>query len=195
MHLLRDISINGKLKIVIMMTSSVALLVACAAFVTYDLISTRKSMASDLSTLTKVIGANSTAALAFSDIDSAKEVLHALSAKQPVVRARLYLPDATVFAEYSRDAAGTPAVPEFERPMSDSRFDGGYLIACEPIVLDGEGLGTVCVVSDLNALNERVGQNSRALAIVFRSRRTTTFVRSKRAAMNWECSSMASTRC
>jgi len=166
MHLLRDISINGKLKIVIMMTSSVALLVACAAFVTYDLISTRKSMASDLSTLTKVIGANSTAALAFSDIDSAKEVLHALSAKQPVVRARLYLPDATVFAEYSRDAAGTPAVPEFERPMSDSRFDSGYLIACEPIVLDGESLGTVCVVSDLNALNERVGQNSRALAIV-----------------------------
>ncbi|MEK6304131.1 MAG: PAS domain S-box protein [Acidobacteriota bacterium] len=166
MHLLRDISINGKLKIIIVITSSVALLVACAAFVTYDLILTRQSMASDLSTLAKVIGANSTAALAFGDNDSAREVLSALSAKQPVVRARLFLPDDTVFAEYLRNAALDPALPEFEHSVSGSRFEGEYLVACEPIVLDGETVGMIRIVSDLNALNHRVGQNARALAMV-----------------------------
>src|SRR6476660_3802196 len=126
MHLLRDISIKGKLKIVIMLTSSIALLVACAAFVTYDLISTRDSMASDLSTLAKVIGANSTAAIAFNDSDSARDALSALRSKQPVVCARLYLPDGTVFAEYLRDGGREPALPEFGKTVPGSSFEGGY---------------------------------------------------------------------
>src|ERR1700682_1864982 len=103
MHLLREMSISRKLKLVIMMTSSVALLLACAASVAYDLISERRSMASDLSTLAKVIGTKSTAALAFSDSDSATELLTGLSAKQNIAAARLSLESGEVFAEYLRD--------------------------------------------------------------------------------------------
>ena len=81
MNLLKDTSISRKLKLVIMMTTSVTLLLACAAFVAYDLISVRRSMASDLSTLAKVIGATHRCA-SFSDSDSAKDLLSGFTAKK-----------------------------------------------------------------------------------------------------------------
>ncbi|HSO73532.1 MAG TPA: PAS domain S-box protein, partial [Blastocatellia bacterium] len=102
----------------------------------------------------------------FGDSDSAKDVLSALSAKQPVIRARLFFPDATVFAEYLRDVAREPGMPEFEKPMSGSRFEEGYLIACEPVVLDGETIGNLCVESDLEVLSRELREDTRIVAIV-----------------------------
>jgi hypothetical protein len=72
---LRDASIQRKLTVIIMLTSSVALLLACGAFVTYDLITFRGELVRELSTLAEIIGTNSTAALAFNDKHSAEETL------------------------------------------------------------------------------------------------------------------------
>src|ERR1041385_8099463 len=105
MRLLRDTSISRKLMVVILVTTSAALLVASAAFVAYDLVAFRQSMAADLSTLAKVVGTNSTAALAFNDHDAANEVLSALTAKQNIVRARIYTARLESFADYVHAAA------------------------------------------------------------------------------------------
>src|ERR1041384_5475420 len=101
MHLLRDTSISRKLKVITLTTTGVALLVASAAFVAYDVIAFRQSMASDLSTLAKVMESNTTA-LSFDDRDSANEVLSALVAKPNIIRARIYDKDSELFAEYVR---------------------------------------------------------------------------------------------
>lgn len=105
-----------------MVTSSVALLVACVAVVTYDLVSTRHLMSSDLSTLARVIGTNSTASLAFDDRESAKEVLTALNAKRNIASASLYSRDGDLFASYARDA-GVSA------PMTSTRFPAACFLA------------------------------------------------------------------
>src|ERR1041384_7907745 len=90
MHLLRDTSISRKLKVITLTTTGVALLVASAAFVAYDVIAFRQSMGSDLSTLAKVMESNTTAALGLAARDSANEVLSALVAKPNIIRAPIY---------------------------------------------------------------------------------------------------------
>lgn len=157
-------SISRKLKLVIMLTTSVALLLACTALVTYDLISERRTMAVDLSTLAKVIGTTSTATLAFRDSDSANDLLSGLSAKQNIAAARLSLATGEVLAEFLRDPGFQP--PEPGQNVYGSRFYRGYLIACEPIVLDSEVIGTVYLVSDLGALHDRIGQYFGVVALV-----------------------------
>jgi two-component system, sensor histidine kinase and response regulator len=164
-HLVRDISISRKLKLVIMLTTSVALLVASAAFVAYDLIAFRQSMASDLSTLAKVIGTNSTAALAFNDRGAAKDVLSALTAKQNIVRARIYESDSDLFAEYVRDGERDDIALTVQQ-QSQVGFADGYLIASETIDLDGETIGTVYLISNLDVFRSRLNRYAGVVAAV-----------------------------
>ncbi len=164
MHLPRDTSISQKLKLVIMLPSSIALLVACAAFVAYDMVSARQTMANDLLTLTKIIGTNSTAALQFEDHDSAKDLLSSIGAKRHVVRASIYSKDGRLFAEYV--GPSEPAVASTAPEVEGAHFSGGYLTANEPIVLDGETIGTVCVVSSLDSLRDRKAQYVEVVLLV-----------------------------
>ncbi len=90
----RDVSIKRKLTLIIMLTSSVALLLAGTAFGTYELIMFRRAMTSHLLTLAEIIGANNTAALAFNDQSAARETLTALSAEPHIVSATIYARDA-----------------------------------------------------------------------------------------------------
>lgn len=164
MHPLRDMSISRKLKMIIMITSSVALLSACAAFVAYDQVSTRQAMSSDLSTLAKIIGTNSTAALAFNDSGSAKDVLSALNAKNDIAYARLYAVDGEPFAEFARDPS--TSFTEHEHKLHGTQILGNRLIACEPVVLDDEVVGTVCVISELTGLQGRLRNHAGVVGIV-----------------------------
>src|SRR5712692_4072971 len=103
MRTFRDLSIRRKLKLIIMFTSSVALLLACAVFITYDRYAFRLAKVHSLTTVADIIGSNSTAALTFNDPHSAKEILAALAATRHVEAACIYTPDGRVFAQYDRN--------------------------------------------------------------------------------------------
>ena len=55
MRLFGNLSISLKLRLIIIATSSIALLLACAAFVAYDQVATRRWLASDLTSQTKMV--------------------------------------------------------------------------------------------------------------------------------------------
>src|SRR5688572_19245678 len=69
----RDLPIRRKLTAIIMATSSASLLLACCAFLLHDLVSFRRLLVADLSTLAEIIGSNSSAAIVFSDPKRAGE--------------------------------------------------------------------------------------------------------------------------
>jgi signal transduction histidine kinase len=152
---LRDASIQRKLTVIIMLTSSVALLLACGAFVTYDLITFRGELVRELSTLAEIIGTNSTAALAFNDKHSAEETLAALSAERHIVTVYIYAKDGRVFAEYQRrDRPREMSPPE---PQGDSyHFEDDHLALFRRVTLDGEVIGTIYIQSDLQAMPSRL---------------------------------------
>ena len=150
----RDVPIKRKLMLIVMLTSSIALLLAGTTYVMYDLITFRRTMARDLSTLAAIIGANSTAALVFDDQSAAEEILASLNTKRHIVSACLYETDGKVFAKYFRsDMKGDFSLPE---PRADGYWlEADHLVLFQRIVLDGEPLGTIYVQSDLREMYAR----------------------------------------
>ena len=149
----RTLSIKGKLMLITMLTSSVALLVASAGFLVYDLVAFRARMSQDLMTEARIIGANSAAGLAFHDERAVGEILAALKARDETVSAALYTPNGELFASYLRaGAAGLPPRPQ----GSGYHFENDRLEVSQQIVLHGEALGTLQIVSDMRHWDARL---------------------------------------
>ena len=140
-----------------MLTSGVALTFACLAFATYEVMTFRTEMVENLSTLTEIIGNNSAAALDFSDPKSAKETLSALEAEPHIAAACIYTAKGDIFAVYVRSGKEKAFLPPRVQSNSED-FNNDSLRLFRPIVRDGELLGTVYVVSDLNALYSRLNR-------------------------------------
>ena len=152
MRSLGNLSIKRKLTWIIMLTSGIALLLACLAFIVYDRITFKDSMARDLMTMAEVIGFNSTAALIFDNERDAAETLSALKAEQHIVAGAIYRANNRVFARYHRDSQEfSPPEPEEDRHY----FGDDYLHLFRPVVLDGEKIGTVYIRSDLQEMQAR----------------------------------------
>ena len=75
---LRSLSIKGKLIVISMATSCLALLLASLSFAVFDIISVRTMMVTEARTLTEIIGTNSNAALTFNHAQAAEEILSGL---------------------------------------------------------------------------------------------------------------------
>ena len=101
----RNLSIRRKLTLIVMVTTCTAILLACGAFLAFDIHTLRQTRLRDLETLAEVLGSNSTAALTFNDPTTAREVLQSLAAKSHVMAASLYRSDGAIFASYVRDSA------------------------------------------------------------------------------------------
>src|SRR5687768_10236997 len=107
MRSLRDIPIKRKLTIITMLTSGVALLLACIAFVTYEQVSFRRTMAAELSVLTDMFDDNVTAGLTFNDAKSIETALNSLNAHPHIVAAAVYDKSGQQVAKYQRDNINT----------------------------------------------------------------------------------------
>src|SRR5437870_3660629 len=97
---LRDTPIKRKLMVVILLTSGFAMFLMGTALITYELITFRRSLEVSIGTLGEIVGSNSTAALAFQDAKSAKEILSALSAEHQITAAAIYDSKGRIFARF-----------------------------------------------------------------------------------------------
>jgi signal transduction histidine kinase/DNA-binding response OmpR family regulator len=151
-----------------MLVSGAALLLACAAFIAFDMITFRQVMVRNLSTQAQIIGSNSVSALLFNDPQSAENTLQALKAAPNILSAQVYLPDGRPFASYSRARDGRSPVP----PLIPSGQTEAHWIKNEEItlvrliVLEGKPIGAVYIRSDLQELHSRVQRYAAIAAIV-----------------------------
>lgn len=151
---LRDMSIQRRLELILMLALSVALLLACIAFVVYDQFTFRKAMVRDLSTLAEVIERNSSAALAFGDSTDANDVLSAVNVRRSVVAASLSLADGTELARYLRP--GTPVSGPRTLFEDGHVFTESHLEILRGVNHQGERIGAVWLRSDLTELHGRL---------------------------------------
>ena len=104
----RNIPIRRKLTLVVLVSSTAALLVASAALFAFQVYTFRQSFMRDLTSLAEIISANSTAAITFRDGDAAREILAGLRVKQQIEDAFIVLPNGKVFARIGdNDGRGT----------------------------------------------------------------------------------------
>ena len=153
---LQDMPIKRKLTAIIMIASSVALLLVSAGFVGYEWFTFRQSMVSELTAQANIIGDRSTAALEFLNRSDAQETLRALGFEKHIVAAALYDENGNLFTQWDFTPASVkdrfPNHPEHE----GSRFESDRLVLYHDIYVKGNLAGTLCLISDLGALNERL---------------------------------------
>src|SRR5471030_2146524 len=137
MQIFQNISIRHKQTLIIMLTSSVVLLIACALISFFEVTAFRDTMKRNLSTLADIVDHNTTAALDFSDPKAAEETLSALQADPAIVGAWVYSKDGKVFAKYDRPDDNIIFAPPAILP-NGTIFQGQRLILCRPILLKGE---------------------------------------------------------
>jgi len=153
MRTFRDIPIKQKLVIMIMVTTTVALLLAGLGIVLTDSILYRQYLRRDLTALAKIIADNSTAALAFNDPQAAAETLGALRARNQVLSACIYEPNRTILAGYARPGiSGCPPVDT----QDQIRFTHDGVIVSQSIVLSGHRMGTLMLLYGLGEVTERI---------------------------------------
>ena len=126
-------SVRTKLTAVTLVTSVVALGIAAAAIITFELVSARRDLERDLVSLTELVGSNAAAAVKAGDEERAAHGLRTLRSHPRVEAARIDLADGTRFAEYQHHPS---LIPERFEP-SGSEAIGHVLIVSRPIVVDG----------------------------------------------------------
>jgi signal transduction histidine kinase/DNA-binding response OmpR family regulator len=147
MRPIRDLPIERKLTLLILLVNGTALLLTFGGFFAYEIFRFEESTRESMATLAAVISENTAAALAFDDAASAAETLAGLRAHANVTAAALYTRQGAVFAAWVR-AGGKPGdIPEAPRPPGQ-HADGDTVLLFRPIELGGDVLGTLMVRHD-----------------------------------------------
>ena len=126
-----------------MLVSGAALLLACAAFMAYDMVTFREAMVRNLSTQSQMIGSNTVSAMLFNDSQSAENTLSAFKAAHNIVSAGIYTPDGRLFASYSRDRDTlVPALPSIPAGQTEfHRFENHEIVLVRSIMFEGKKTG------------------------------------------------------
>ena len=143
-------------------TTATTVLAACIAIVAYDIGSSRASLLRELELLADVVGANSTAALAFGDANTATEILSAVAANRHIVTAAIRLPDGSIFARYSRDGRPSSFADEHAAVVVGTPvwhlWTDRHLALARPIRLRQDVVATIVVTSDTKEIEARALQ-------------------------------------
>jgi signal transduction histidine kinase len=158
MRSIRDYPIAQKLTWMNMLVSGIALLLACASFFTYDIVTYRQSIVRNLSVTADIIGSNSVSALLFNDARSAENTLSALQTAPRVVYAGIYTNDGKFFAGYWRNRSGQslPLPPIPPGSTETYSFGNGEVGLARSISFQGNHTGTVYIRADLQNLYDRL---------------------------------------
>jgi|HubBroStandDraft_6_1064221.scaffolds.fasta_scaffold03486_4 signal transduction histidine kinase/DNA-binding response OmpR family regulator len=151
-----------------MLVSGAALLLACTAFIAYDMVTFRANMFRNLSTQAQIIGANTASALLFNDPQSAENTLSALKASPEILSASIYTPDGKPFATYSRDenqkAQALPAMPQGQAEIHWHKNNEIAMVRL--IVFQGKPTAVVYIRSGVQEMNQRLERYAGIATIV-----------------------------
>ncbi len=154
MMTMHNLSIRKKLVAIIMVTTGIALTLACAVFVYYEKRIYRKNAAQELTTIGQLLSESSAAPLAFDEPQAANEVLRNLKADAKIETAAIYGKDGTILSQYARDDV-SPAVPA-RAPAPGTLFLQRHMILVRPVMLDNKRVGTLYIKTGLEEMFQRV---------------------------------------
>lgn len=151
-------SITRKLTWMNLLVSGTALVIACATFLAYDLLTFRRDLVRTLSAQAQIVGLNSVSAIVFNDPASAEQTLSALRSSPNIRSATVQTPDGRTFASYIRRAPAQALSPLPPGQLEAHWFRDDEVVLARAILFSDKPLGTVYIVSNLGELNRRVVQ-------------------------------------
>jgi two-component system, NtrC family, sensor kinase len=175
MRLVRDMPIERKMTLIAMLTTWLALLVCCGAFVTYELVVFRIAEMDELSTIGALTADGATAALSFADVEAAQANLRSLAAQPEIVGAAVYDRQGKLFATFRSAARDEPFAPPAIGP-DGLRFADDRLRMFRGVVLDGERLGTLYIEHSLDEMRARLVRYALIVALVMAGASLTAYL-------------------
>ena len=145
-HFFRNAPIQRKLTLIILVSCAAALLAAAAVEGGFRLLTERSDFKRDISTLARVIASDTAAAVVFHDEKAAQEALAALRENTAIRSAGIWLPDGRIFCRYGESDALPRA--ESRTRFARSNYEGLMLRHFEPLLLNGEHVGTLYLRAD-----------------------------------------------
>ena len=133
-------TVRGKLILMAVSTTFVALLAASLAMLLFDLRAFQRYWTDDLMTQADIMARVTAPALTFNDEETARQNLAVLRVRPQILAAAIYTSDGTRFATYA--AAPNQTIPARPAP-SGYRIEGGEVAVFRNIVDNGEMVGTV----------------------------------------------------
>src|SRR6195256_2189010 len=154
----KDLPIRRKLTRMSMGVSASVLLLSCAAFIGYELLTFKNTAGEHLSTNAEIVGINVTPALLFQDQGAAAETLAALRATRNIVSAAVYTTEGNMFAKYVRSLGGDAAALPDKLNVTPSahQIESGHLIVLKQMLSDAKPVGMVYIQSDLREIESRL---------------------------------------
>ncbi len=162
---MRITSIKRKLILISLLTTGVVLLLSTAALVVNEFLSSRRSLVNELTVQAKIIGANCTAALSFTDHNSAEETLSSLTASPNITYSAVYSANNNLFAEST--------ISDEKVKFSPTGLEGdSYHIGIKnidifhSIILDEVIIGTIFIRSSLKGMYHSLAWYAGTVGIV-----------------------------
>ncbi|MGA2322662.1 MAG: ATP-binding protein [Sedimentisphaerales bacterium] len=175
----RNMAIKRKLIGIVMLTCMLALTVVGSAFVFWEWQNLRSNLVEKLLTEAQITADNCKAALTFEDTGDADKTLKALKADSGIVFGCVYKKNGDVFVSYAQTEAEKT---QLTIPVKESghNFSTHLLTVFEPIVLDNQRIGTVCLRSDLSPMYTALKRNATNTVAVLLLAALTAYVISSR---------------
>ena len=151
----RDLPLKRKLTVITMVTSGVAMLLACLVFVAHEQVSFRQRVVRDLLIVAEMTGENVTKGLAFNDVAAVEQTLGSLRVHPRIMTACVYDPAGRVFAKYRREGLSRDFSPPLVQ-ANQTQFGAHHLDLFTGIERAGERVGTLYIRSDLSEARERI---------------------------------------
>jgi len=150
--------IDRKLMGLLTLTSGVVLILATAAFVSWDAWSTRERLREELARVTGLAAGPAAAAAEAGDREAAEALLGALATQPRLAAAAIYGADGAALASFDRDGAPAPAQAPEPAPASGS---GGRLVLTRDA-----GVGRLHLELDAGEVGERLRSQLAVAAVV-----------------------------
>jgi PAS domain S-box-containing protein len=140
---LKGVSIRSKLIRLISAISAISLLIVFTVLFIYEILSYREDTVREMDVLANFLAANSTAALAFDDVDAAQEILFAVKAEPLITAAVLFKLNGEVLTSFVPDTTqqDIPMRPQFEGFIITRGKVEGFV----PVMLEGKRIGALYI--------------------------------------------------
>jgi len=154
-----NLSLKQKLIAIVMLTCIAALTLAGGVFAAWEWTTLHRSAVQDLATHAGVLADNCKAAITFRDATDAGDILQTVGAVPSIVSACVYTAEGELLAAYVQK--GTAAVAPAAGELSNHPvFADGFLTLTQPVYLDDERIGTVCLRQSLDFMYSRLHRSA-----------------------------------
>lgn len=158
-------SIRGKILAITVFASAAALSVAAVGLATYEIISIRTTACKNMTVLSRVLGANCAAAVAFRDRSAAYDVLSAISREPGARSVAVYLADGGLLSAFPDSVRAADSWKPAGN-MSNPTIRGRDIYFVEPVHLDHETIGYLRLHGYMHEMTPRLARYAFVMLIV-----------------------------